>query len=209
LRATGHEIRQTGWLRPPPPSLTTRRVARGIDSTGPRLVWEKGTTRRHLHHTSRAGFPLSRKHRALFENTVARKWMASRDGPSGRRSDFGQDQGVPPIVSIPSVRRRVAAGFDAKPLWISRYRTPDVVNRRDSSQSPAWQLDTVSRPLAGTAVRDAPLMSRPQKRLCTPMDIRSKTAQKVSLCLTSLHARCDVPMTKLGPQVFSREVNRT
>ena len=53
------------------------------------------------------------------------------------------------------------------------------------------------------------LMSRSQPRLCTPVDIRSKKAQKFSLFLTFRPARRDPDVSGLDRQVVSCQADRT
>ena len=57
--------------------------------------------------------------------------------------------------------------------------------------------------------RDGQLMSRSQPGLCTPVDIRSKKAQKFSLFLTFRPARREFPMAKPDPQIVSCQADQT
>ena len=53
------------------------------------------------------------------------------------------------------------------------------------------------------------LLATAQPRPRTPVDIRWKKAQKVSLSLTFQRARRDLPVAKLDPQTLSFQADRT
>jgi hypothetical protein len=74
------------------------------------------------------------------------------------------------------------------------------------------KLSRFRRPTTGYCqlfARDEPLTSRSQPKPRTPVDIRWERASEVSLCLTFRHARRDLPLAKLDPQVTSCKANQT
>jgi hypothetical protein len=73
----------------------------------------------------------------------------------------------------------------------------------------ARSMSVVSRPFPDTGVRAEQPVSRSQPGLCTPVDIRSKKAQKFSLFLTFRLARRDFPKARSDPQLLSYEADRT
>jgi hypothetical protein len=58
-------------------------------------------------------------------------------------------------------------------------------------------------------VRDEQIVSRSQTLQRTPVDIRSKNAQKLSLFLTFQAARPDADVSGLDPQTLSCQSDRT
>ena len=96
---------------------------------------------------------------------------------------------VSPAFAGTSVDTRLSAPIG------SRFRG-DIMNEVDCAHAGCQMTDDKQRPMR---VRDEQILSRSQTRLRTPVDIRWKKSQKVSLCLTFRLARREFPMVSLRP----------
>ena len=135
---------------------------------------------------------------SIVRPELAHELVAERDGLPGRtqkvkqRTQLGNWRRINDILALESIR------------------PPRGAKKR--TQTP-WFLDTRTRSATRSEyrirVRDEQLMSRSQPGLCTPVDIRSKKAQKVSLFLTFRPARRDPDVSGLDRQVVSCQADRT